>query len=127
MSRRKRQHRWFWGLLGVAGVGAIAMSGARLSSQEVTADSAAQPAVRANLPTTRLLSAAEAKGKIAERLAAMRQRQAEAREAQAYALSLAEAPGPNYRLPQPPPDAPVPPRPDAPNGEITRERQEVAQ
>jgi hypothetical protein len=128
MARRKPKNfggRGVRAWLAVAlAVGALAVGAARLASQEVAAD--APPAVRANLPKTRLLSAVEAQSAIAQRVAALRQRQTETLQAQARMLALeAKANVPDYRVPQPPPDAPVPPRPDALNGEITRQRLEA--
>jgi hypothetical protein len=118
MSRRKRQHRWFWGFLGVAGVGAIAMSGARLSSQEALDASRLidrRPLVRADIADPPILSFEEGQAGVSERV-----RQMQARRAARMARQRREVR--DYTVGDPPPALGLPPRPDAPGGSLSAAR-----
>jgi len=111
-NQKHRRRLWISALL----VLPLIVGAARLSSQEITA-SLPNPLSR---PQPRLLSRGEAERGLAQRFATMRRRR------QAYNARRRAAAIRDYRVPEPPPGAMVPARPDAPEGEITRQRLEAS-
>jgi len=111
-NRKHRRRLWMSALFGVA----LIIGAARLSSQEVTA-SLPNPLSR---PQPRLLTRREAERGLAQRFVAMQRRR------HAYSARRRAGAVRDYRVPEPPPGAMVPARPDTPEGEMTKQRQEAS-
>ena len=102
----------------LAVLGAVVFAGAAsLWSQEVI-EAQKLPLARPQPPP--LLSRGEVQRGLGERFVAMQRR------GQAYMLRRQAEAARNHRVPEPPPGANVPARPDAPEGEIVRQKLEVS-
>jgi len=114
-SAETRKRSWrLWVGVGFAAI--LIVTAARLSSQEVD-DGQKLPLARLQPPP--LLSRGDVERSLPERFAAMERR------LEAYKLRR-RTKARDYRVPEAPSGAMVPARPDAPEGEITKQRLEAS-